>query len=371
MKKEKDVSDIYLKILDYINLPKDKQNVPCMLATFHPVFQTPKIIGLIFSYPEIFNLSKEIKYTASAYLSEKDLITFVLANPNHLSFLSDAQQTKSVLIAFEFSKRRYENLFAGEKIPYLGKSKDYSDDIIENFNWISSERLNGTVWDGEIFSAKELAEYIYTIFSVNTSELKPNVTYEQKYKKVDFGLEENLFILVSGVTDAGKTNVADILEKVIKNSHHFDDDKLIARGDLPPSAKSTDKVFIGSSTDEYASSQSLKLKGAKVINIIVKPISVNEWYTHSKYVKNYNSAFSLNADYENKYKDVADPIIVINPYTKNIYQEIDRAIEEIAKRVELDISQITSTNPSNVIRTNLRQVSCDSPGEPGQMTEVL
>ena len=155
--------DVYKEIEDYIN--GYKHNRPCTLASIKKVFRTPRIIDLVFSHPDIFNLEMELIHVPPEYRSEKVLLHFVLESLVRLSLLSEDEQTPPLLIGFELAKRRYERISVlqygqyGEKIPYFGKNKTYRDDITAHCDCISFhfthylvEKNNGRITEEKAIS---------------------------------------------------------------------------------------------------------------------------------------------------------------------------------------------------------------------------
>ena len=97
---------VYEEILTYINGKNHKR--PITLSTIKKDLRTEKIVDLVFSRPDIFNLEKELLHVPEGNLKEKSLLTYILWNPKNFESLSEENQTLPTMIAFEIAKRRYE-----------------------------------------------------------------------------------------------------------------------------------------------------------------------------------------------------------------------------------------------------------------------
>lgn len=354
----KSEDDIYNEILNYIKGNNHKRH--CTLSSIKKEYRTPKIIELIFSYPKIFHLEKEFPFIPKEHLSERLLIQFVLGNPKRLclydekrdlpAYITEELQTLPILIAFEFAKRKYEKISAlqwgsdREKIFYTGKNKLYRDDIIKHSNVISDTLEDPFYQNKDSFD--ELVNAIQIYCNLNNSDLTLSEVYEQKYTDVVLDVNKRLFILVSGCPDSGKTTISEILFSIIRGARHLDSDELYKRDLLgaPLSSLVTEDTKIVIVSDLYADSiiSRSDKENADVINVIVRPNNIKNMHSHSKYMSTipFEDYKTLEIDkYANAYNNIVNPINVTNDYSERIYKETDRIIEEIAKRIGLELLQ--------------------------------
>lgn len=338
-------SDIYNEVQNYIE--GSKHNRPCTLASIKKVFRTPKVIDLIFSRPDIFNLNSEIKHVPSEYLTEKVLVKYVLSNPRAFYLLAEDQQTLPVMIAFEISKRRSEDIShrmwgsSGVRFHYQGKIIEYLDCISNIANF-----MNNT-----LDYNKHLSDYISYIEQTSTEILKyvknndvkliKEKPYVPKYSNIDFNLNERLFILISGRPDSGKTTFSYLLAGRINDSISLDSDNLLNSGylDKPLSeiVSNDRKVIILS--DLYADRffRKEEIGNARTVNLLMQPSSIEKMYRHTKYMYNIPFEDYKKHEIESIHYNIADPIIVNNDYTYKIQMEADRVLEEIFKKLDLSL----------------------------------
>lgn len=341
--------EVYNEVIAYINSGKYKR--PCTLQTIKRELRSSRIVELIFSHPRVFIWDNEIMHVPQELRTEELLMTYVLEDPKRLEKIPEEEQTLPLLIAFEFSKRRYELASARmwghwrERLEYIGKSKDYRANIIK----IADEIERTCKWASEETPDIDLIEAIKSYCRLNDITLEKSEPYTRKYNIVDFGLDKRLVILVSGHPDSGKTTFSRMLSESIIDSKCFDSDMLMERDLLlvPFDKLAGNKsviVFSDIDADRFFSSE--ELKDCYVINVYVQPISVQEMYRHSKYMRHltvdeYLRAFSVETKPNpERYKDA---IIVANNYTSGTYKEVDRAIDEIAERLGVSVKNKRST----------------------------
>ena len=348
---KKTYEEIYNEVINYIN--GDKHNKPCMLQSIKKEFRTPEIIRLIFDNPKIFNLDAEFLHIPEECLTERLVMEFVLRNPKRLSLYDDGQrrdiiiskekQTLPVLVAFECSKRLYENLSRKawgiyyEKVRYSAKTEEYKSVIIKYCNEVekqlSKKHLNG-IYDASI---EELIDAIG--LCCEGKNLESEEVYVQKYKRVNLGNDKKIIILVSGAPDSGKSTFSRELAYVIRATH-FSSDYLHKRGliaapiDMLVNEERNCVIF--SDTDAYRFFKKDELADCVVINVLVMPSSYIDLHSHSKYNSKLDFKTHINDEIKKyRYDEIENPIIVINDYTDNIAIEIDKAVEEILRRLNV------------------------------------
>ena len=342
----KNENEVYNEILTYIN--GDKHNRPCTLASIKKIFRTKEIIELIFSRPDIFNLVAEIKHVPSDQITNEILVKYVLSNPYVIERLDDDLQTLPVMVAFEFSKRRYEYISAiqwgscGEKIPYSEKIWQFHESISNICDNLGVRYNDDEILRNYLGYIDQVSRVIIEYCKSDNINIEKKEKYELKYQKAKFCLNERLFIFVSGWPDSGKTTFSNILSNYINDSIYLDSDTLLKANmicePLSNLACEKDKVIILS--DIYANRffKKEELVDAKVINVLVKPVSIEKMYRHSKYMQGI--PFETYKKYEIEsihYDSLIDPIVVTNDYTDKIQVEVDKVLEEISKRLGIEL----------------------------------
>ncbi len=338
--------EIYNEVVAYINTSK-RHNRPCTLQSIKKELRSPRIVELVFSNPMIFNLDVEILHVPKELRTKELLMHFVLENPKRLETLPESEQSLPLLIAYEFSKRRYELASARmwghwrERIGYLGKAADYRESIIK----IADDIEKTCEWAYKETSNFELIEKIQAYCRLNDITLEKPEPYTRKYQNVDFGLDKRLVVLVSGHPDSGKTTFSRMLSETMISSKCFDSDMLMERGLINVSferlAGNVAKVVVFSDIDADRFFSEDELKNCYVVNVYVQPVSVQEMYRNSKYergltLQQYLDSFHIETKPNpNRYKDA---IVVTNNYTAGTYKEVDRAIDEIAQRFGVSVN---------------------------------
>lgn len=347
----KSEEDIYKEIIEYIN--GKKHNRPCTLSSIKKQYRTQKIVDLIFSNPDVFNLEVELEHVPIESRTEEILLKFILNNPKRITFLTEDEQTLPILIGFELAKREYEYRSAKvwgiwrEKLEYSEKGQKCRNDISAICDKISinMESINST---------EDLINIIKQYCNSNKKQLQENEKYECKYDMVDFDTGKRMFILISGMPDSGKTYFSISLANDIKNSFCFDSDILLEKGliDMPLSSLINENYRVIVFSDLYADKFFSKeeLAGANVINILMKPVSIEEMYRNSKRMRHipFEDYKKYEIDKFNYDGRIENPIIVLNDYTSNtLCKELDKVKEEIAKRLGIELVQKNGENTNS------------------------
>ncbi|MBQ2872854.1 MAG: hypothetical protein IJE89_02525 [Bacilli bacterium] len=341
-------SEVYNEVLNYIK--SDKHNRPCTLQSIKKILRSQRIVDLIFSRPDIFKLESEFKHVPTECMTENVLVKFVLANSDNFNQLDESLQAIPVLVAFEFAKRREERFSRAwwgpyyERKPYTGKMLEYRDAISNICDQVlktispnpdESYILRDYLKYIEIAS-KQILEYCNSL----NQELQKEEKYTAKYFGVSFDTDERIFIFVSGRPDTGKTSFSNILASRICNSVHLDSDVLLERNlicaPLDSLLSSDTKVVIFS--DIYADRffKKEELGEAKVINILMEPVSIEAMHRNSKYMSRIPfEEYKRHEIDKIRYDNLENPIIVTNNYSGTIAKEADKALEEISQRLEV------------------------------------
>ena len=170
---------------------------------------------------------------------------------------------------------------------------------------------------------------------------------KKKYNEIYLGSKENVFIFVSGRSGSGKTYFSNLLSERIPNSVCFDSDmlktELFEHKSLEESFamhnKQGSNIIIFSDIEANKYFLPCEIKDSTIINILVKPSSTEERYKHYPLsglisFEDFKNFFSEDLILSND----ANPIIVTNDYTDNIYSEVDRTLEEITERLNLPLT---------------------------------
>lgn len=283
------------------------------LSSVKTDFRSPRICGIIFSNPDIFNFYEEFKYMPMELMSEEFLIQMVYDNPKLLCsrdengprivVIPKEKQTLPVLVAFELGKRVYEKFSAiqwgrdGEKIPYTDKTLEFRKTITELAD--SVEERIGTnnlkyLSDFEDADKKEafINELVTSIQEDSTSvSLKPDEYYKPRYTHFDYSSDKKMLVLVSGYSDSGKTTFSNYLANTMHGAICFDSDQLLESNLLTASlsrlVKPENNVVIFSDLDAFVFFRPHEIEEAmgdtNILKVYVQPSSVKRMLHHSKY----------------------------------------------------------------------------------------
>lgn len=342
---------VYNDVLNYIN--SNKHNRPCTLASIKKQLRSQRVVDLIFSRPDIFKLALEFSHVPTECITESIIVKYILSDPYNLNSIDESLQTLPVIVAFEFSKRRFELISRlqwgsyGVKIPYPEKVNESIKNISKICNDIA-EKISEN--PDNRYMIHNYLEYIQTVSNVIlehckllNKEVEKEEKYIAKYLDVEFNLGNKLCIFVSGLPDAGKTTFSNALTYRIKNSIHLDSDELLKKELLCLPLKHLTKaatVTIISDPDasRLFSQREIEEAHTIVINILVKPSSIETMHRYAKYLANIPfDEYKRNQVDRYNYNYLINPIVVTNDYTGHMGIELDRAIEEIIKRLEISL----------------------------------
>ncbi len=350
MKKNEEM--VYQEVMDYINAPK--HNRPCTLSTIKKDLRTKDVVELIFSRPDIFKLDVEFPFIPENCMDEEFVKKLLLGNPTRINFMNEKNEylikdeylTYPVLLAFYISKNIYE--YKSRKI--WGKS---SEKICCKRNiWMFEKNL---ISDADNLMDKIILENNKDIFrlgidktlcylneylsTIEIPKYKDDECgrYKKKYSYAKFDLETSLLILVNGMPDSGKSKIANKLSYVI-GGLHIDTDTIVERPSLNDIVNQRRNVIILSDTYAFHFFSEKEMKGFDVINIIVKPSSIEKLHRNSKYLSNIDLDTHKKNEldkFTHRYDYLENPIIVINDY-ENIDEKIDIIVDEIKDRLLLE-----------------------------------
>lgn len=350
MKKTEEM--VYQEVTDYINAPK--HNKPCMLQSIKKDLRTPKIIELIFSRPDIFKLDIEFPFIPENCMNEELVKKLLLGNPKRINFMNEKNEylikdeylTYPVLLAFYLSKDIYEyksrKIWGGssEKIScernIYGFVKNLISDADNLMSKITLENNEDIFKLGIDKTLRYLNEYLSNIeipiYKDGGCDL-----YKKKYSYVKFDLEKPLLILVNGMPDSGKSSVANNLSYVV-GGLHIDTDAIMERPNLNDILNRCYNVIILSDTYAFHFFSENEMDNFEVINIVVKPSSIEKLHRNSKYLSNIDLDIHKKNELDkfiHRYDHLENPIIVVNDY-ENIAEKIDTIIDEIKDRLLLE-----------------------------------
>lgn len=339
MKIVKTEEEVYNETLNYIN--GSKHNRPSTLSPIKKELRSQRIVDLIFSRPDIFDLTKEFNFVPKERITDEILVKYILFDSKNFSKLDESLQTTPALIAFEFSKRRYEHLSAmswgmyGEKIEDTKKYREYRDSISDlcdnlSINYDDEDILKSFSHYIDVAS-KAIFEYLKS-----NIELEKEENFEVKYELIRLNLDKKLYILVSGLPDSGKTTFSKILSSKIEESLCFDSDMLFDSGkiDMPlESISNKYNVIVFSDIYAYNFFTKEELGDSIIINILLEPVSIEKMYRNSKYMQGIPFEEYRRNEIDNiMFEEIDDMIHVTNTYDDRIYKEVDSVIEKILNR---------------------------------------
>ncbi len=347
MKVVKSEDDIIKDLKDYIE--SRKRNRPSVLASLKREARTKNICDLVFSNPETFKFSSEIKHVPMNNLTEEILIKFVLADPENIKLLSDDMISIPVMVAFEFARRRFEHLSSLEWGEYAVRFKippkiyDVRDSIVNLCDeLVLKYNDNDTLRDYELYVNK-VGKHILEFFKMKEiGELPKIERVKVKYGSVDVNTDKRVLVLISGEADSGKTTFGHMLSYRINNSVAFDSDELAKRGrDLEPlknliNPKTHVVIFSDPNANSFFSDEDMK--DFHVVNIVIVPSSIEKMYRRSKekQVATYDEyvAWEVKNPFgEGIYRDIT----VTNEYDERLWLEVDRTLEDMALLLDFDL----------------------------------
>ncbi len=350
MKKTKEM--VYNEVVDYINA--SKHNRPCTLSTIKKDLRTKDVVELIFSRPDIFKLDVEFPFIPENCMDEEFTKFLLLDNPKRINFINEKKEylikdeylTYPVLLAFYLSKYIYE--YKSRKVFGSYSEKIYCKrDILMFEKKLASDAdklVNEIVYKNneDIFRLDVnktlcyLNEYLSTI-EIPKFKDDEYERYKRKYTYAKFDLEKPLLILVNGMPDSGKSKIAEELSYVI-GGFHIDTDKIMERPNLNNIINEYCNVIILSDTYAFQFFSEREIEDFQVINIIVKPISIEKLHRNSKYLTGLDLDIHKKNELDkfiHRYDHLENPIIVINDY-ESIDENIDIIVDEIKDRLLLE-----------------------------------
>lgn len=349
--------EIYSEIEKYIE--GSKHNRPCTLSTIKKGLRTKEIVDLVFSHPRIFDLTVEIKHVPEEFLTDELLVRYILYNPKNIYQLEDKYQTQPVLLAFEYVKRKYERLSAmvwgrdREVISYTDKAKQYKDSISNMCDEVSLVIDDKNIPDGYFVNVDSATGMIINYCKTKSIKLEEKEKYNRKYNYVDFNLDKRLYLLVSGVSDSGKTYFSQLLHNTIRNCYFLDSDEMyherLITASIEDLVPQKYNVVIFCDVDAHRFFGPDELKDSDQINIVVYPSTIEKMQRFSKGRQGAN--FLDYQEYVTRrlrnYDSIESPIKVVNTFNDDINIEIDRTIEEISKRLGYELIEKDSTISSS------------------------
>ena len=336
---EKTTNEVLNEIQGYIKGSNHRR--PCTLSTIKRSLRTKEVVDLIFSRPDVFNLSAEIKHVPEELLTDELLMRFVLNNAKNFYELDEQHQTLPVMLAFEMSKRLYERGSCvvwgrwGERLPYPQNLIECKKFLVETCNEIESA----------VEKRYDIEEIIKEINNVANQEIK---TEENQFasegvrEKITIPNGKKLIILISGMPDSGKTTFSSMLADRFNNSVWFDSDMLVSNNLLEQKldvlvGKDADVVvFSDVDADKFFSEK--ELAGYQTLNVVIEPESYRTAQVNSKYA--HFRAMSTD-DYEQtmkkkfNYDRISDALKVKNDYSQSLFDErekvVDAALQTLSK----------------------------------------
>ena len=339
--------EVYNEIKKYIE--GSKHNRPCTLSTIKKVLRTKEIIDLVFLNPKVFDLTVEIKHVPEEFLTDDLLVRYVLYNPKNIYQLEDKYQSPAVLLAFEYVKRKYERLSAmvwgryREVISYTDKSKQYKEIISNMCDEVSLVIDDKNIPDGYFVNVDSASDMILNYCKAKDIKLEEKEKYKRKYNYVDFNRDKRLYLLVSGVSDSGKTYFSQLLHNTIKNCYFLDSDEMyherLITASIEDLVPEKYNVVIFCDVDAHRFFGPDDLKDSDQINIVVYPSTVEKMQRFSKGRQGAN--FDEYKDYVSRrlrnYDIIDAPIKVVNNFTDDINMEIDKTIEVVSRRLGCEL----------------------------------
>ncbi len=345
--------EVYQEVLDYINAKK--HNRVSTLAMIKKDLRTPKIINLIFSRPDIFKLDLEFPFIPENCMDEEFAKRLLLGNPKRINFINEKKEylikdeylTYPVLLAFYLSKYIYEyksriewgrysekiyckrDIWMFEKKLTSDANKLVNEIVYKNNEDIYSLDVNKTLC--------YLNKYLSTI-EIPKFKDDEYERYKRKYSYAKFELEKPLLILVNGMPDSGKSKIAEELSYVI-GGFHIDTDTIIKRPNLNNIVNEYCNVIILSDPYAFQFFSEREMEDFQVINIIVKPISIEKLHRNSKYLTGLDLDIHKKNELDkfmNTYDHLENPIIVINDY-ESIDEKIDIIVDKLKDRLLLEL----------------------------------
>lgn len=342
--------DIINDLTNYI--ASRKRNRPSVLAPIKREARTKRICDLVFSNPKTFKLATEIKYVPMDCLTEDILLKLVLADPENITLLSDDMLTIPVMVAYEFSKRRFEHLSSIEWGKYAVRFKEpqkiheVRDDISNLCDELALKYNDeDTLRDYELYVNK-VSEYIGNFFKEKELfELEKIDKVKVKYEAVDVATEKRVLVLISGEPDSGKSLFGRMLSSRIKNSVAFDSDQLAERGrELEPLRNLVNPkthVVIFSDPNAHIFFSERDRNEYDVVNIVIVPSSIEKMYRRSKYKQKatYDEyvAWELKNPFgEGIYRDIT----VTNEYDERLWLEVDKVLEDMSLLLDFPLPPV-------------------------------
>ena len=314
------------KIQKYIDL--NTYNSNGVLWKLPTEGRTKKVIELVLSHPDIFNIDKELSIISPELIDNETMINCILYNPSNFNTLAKFKCDMPMMVAFAMSKRMHE-FFASQGAPVLCYvyprvyvPKVISDNMVEINTIIEKININFT----SAYAVQDYKDFIHYVTQRIMAYFNPELVPEPLPNVVPFGVpnpcasdfddlsavpevkqQPKVAILVSGCGKAGKTTIGKKLASRIKDATFIDLDQLLEDDlyGLPLAEIIPDDtnviVFADLFAHRYFAPE--EFDGYSVVNVLVQPLTSELDAEHSR----YRAA---------EFRTLNNPIIAINDYTK-------------------------------------------------------
>lgn len=334
--------------------------------------RTKKVVELVLSRPDIFNIDKELSIIPPNLVDDETKIKCILYNPGNFNTLSKSGCDMPMMVAFMMSKKMHD-FFISQGAPVLGyvyprvyvpevvsNNRAEINDIIEKIN------INFT----SAYAVQDYKDFIHYVAQRIMAYFNPELIPEKLPNVVPFGVpnpcasdfddlptvpeaqkpEPRVAILISGCGKSGKTTIGKSLASRIKGATFIDSDQLLEEDlyGLPLAEVLPEDTNIIVFADLFAHRYFVPEDFASytVVNILVQPINGELDVEHSR----YRAA---------EFRALNNPIIALNDYTeKGLDDLVPKLVQKISERIGTPLEMVYPGAPgkkgSSMKRKRLR-----------------
>ncbi len=358
------------RIQKYIDLNVYNKNA--VLWKIPTEARTKKVIELILSRPDIFNIDKELSIIPPELIDDETKIKCILYNPSNFNALSRYRCDMPMMVAFMMSKKMHD-FFISQGAPVLGYvyPRVYVPEAVSN----NRAEINAIIEKINInftsaYAVQDYKDFIHYVAQRIMAYFNPEIEPEILPNVVPFGVpnpcasdfddlpavpevekpEPRVAILISGCGKSGKTTIGKSLASRIKGATFIDSDQLLEDDlyGLPLAEVLPEDTNIIVFADLFAHRYFAPEDFASysVVNILVQPLSSDLDAEHARYRAS-------------EFRALNNPIIAINDYTeKSLDDLVPKLVEKISERIGTPLEMVYPSAPgkkgSSMKRKRLR-----------------
>ncbi len=339
------------RIQKYIDLNVYNKNA--VLWKIPTEARTKKVIELILSRPDIFNIDKELSIIPPELIDDEPKIKCILYNPGNFNALSRYRCDMPMMVAFMMSKKMHDFCIS-QGAPVLGYvyPRVYVPEAVSN----NRAEINAIIEKINInftsaYAVQDYKDFIHYVAQRIMAYFNPEIEPEILPNVVPFGVpnpcasdfedlpevptvkqQPRVAILISGCGKSGKTTIGKKLASRIKDATFIDSDQLLEDDlyglPLTEIVSEDTNVIVFSDLFAHRYFAPEDFASYSVVNILVQPLSRDLDAEHARYRAS-------------EFRALNNPIIAINDYTeKSLDELVPKLVEKISERIGEPIEMV-------------------------------